>query len=1209
MFKRRAIVIWIVLVTLLMQSFSLTTVLADDVESREGLVFNPNRQNSVELEQPLANVPATFEMIAKFDPDPGVRQILFGNYSTPTGHTEPSYSIELTASNTLRYFEASNESDSSDRIIHKSIVSNANVTTGEWVHIAATRDAANGTVTIMVDGEIVHTADGLYLPAELSMTNPHSIGTDLRGSMYLAAEVKEVRLWNEVRTLEQLRDNANTELEGNEAGLMHLWELDKVDFSDETYEVPDKTGNINGMAKGFLPPYQNDDDFPSEGVNFADGQPDLATDMMEESPRTVEAWVNVPEDTPASQRVGVILGNYWVGSYSDIPEFSFEVYSNGTPRIYWKGIKDNILDYRANGVNINRGDWVHVAIVLDEENNRGITYINGVRVHDAVLRTNANMQKLLPSKAGALAGLKIGSDYRYEDDGTPTMAFGGEIADVRVWSTVRTEEEIKNNYNTFLTENETGLIGNWKLDEMVADVYPDNSAQQNDAYLYDDVAHNWMPADFPEGDYRIAVIPDTQYMSQHSGMMQEYFQWMRDNAEALDIELVVGVGDIVEVPGAINEWQEAQAAYTLLDGVIPYVLQVGNHDVEARPGNVRDYTNFNNHFPYEKYSQEPTFGGAMVEGEMENTYHFFELGDVEYMVLSLEFAPTANVLEWANEVVADHPDKKVIMTTHTYMYHNGEFISTDHHHSNRHYFSDAMDGPEIWEEFVSQHDNIVLAVSGHIGYPDIVVREDIGVNENVVQNVLANAQFLQPTDLGMIMMMTFTEGSNDVKVNWYSVKNDMFYRERNQFTMPLNLYENPTPPKDEDKDEDKDKDQDQDRDQDQGGGSGGGSGGGGGGSSRPPADSTPPPSDQEPGDGSEPGNGEENDFGVEVGFDRNEVDEVTVEREGETVAIKVEAAPTTENIHLSLDTNSLNQIVQAGHSVVVQTPLGDMTIDAETVAQLAGRELSIEIGQAAQVNGQPVRTVNLLSDGEEVTDFTGKVTVTVPYEQAAANGLVVYQVTDEGRVIVPLSRVVDGQIVFIADGSGTFTVGSNAKSFTDTAGHWSEEHISFVTARELFLGVSENEFAPNNSMTRGMLATVLGRLLGVEESRAGSGGFTDVNAEAYYAPYIAYASEHGIVNGLGNGQFAPNREVTREEMATMVARFMEHAQIQAGTLNSYAGFEDDGAIAPWAAEAIQLLQEADILDGRPGNVFDPQGDVTRAEVAKVMQLMLEAYVY
>lgn len=94
----------------------------------------------------------------------------------------------------------------------------------------------------------------------------------------------------------------------------------------------------------------------------------------------------------------------------------------------------------------------------------------------------------------------------------------------------------------------------------------------------------------------------------------------------------------------------------------------------------------------------------------------------------------------------------------------------------------------MWNKFVSLHSNIVLVLSGHISYPDLVVREDVGVHGNVVQQVLTNAQALRPLDLGMIMLMTFKEGSDDVEINWYSVTKDKLYREKNQFAMKLELY-------------------------------------------------------------------------------------------------------------------------------------------------------------------------------------------------------------------------------------------------------------------------------------------------------------------------------------------------------------------------------------------------------------------------------------
>jgi hypothetical protein len=97
---------------------------------------------------------------------------------------------------------------------------------------------------------------------------------------------------------------------------------------------------------------------------------------------------------------------------------------------------------------------------------------------------------------------------------------------------------------------------------------------------------------------------------------------------------------------------------------------------------------------------------------------------------------------------------------------------------------------------------------------------------------------------------------------------------------------------------------------------------------------------------------------------------------------------------------------------------------------------------------------------------------------------------------------------------------TGAKSFTDVpAGAWYADAVSFVTSRELFIGTSETEFSPNAPMTRAMLVTVLYRLEG--EPEAGTAAFTDVNAAGYYAAAVAWASDGGIVTGMGDGSFAP----------------------------------------------------------------------------------------
>ncbi|MDQ8738483.1 S-layer homology domain-containing protein [Paenibacillus sp. LHD-38] len=114
-----------------------------------------------------------------------------------------------------------------------------------------------------------------------------------------------------------------------------------------------------------------------------------------------------------------------------------------------------------------------------------------------------------------------------------------------------------------------------------------------------------------------------------------------------------------------------------------------------------------------------------------------------------------------------------------------------------------------------------------------------------------------------------------------------------------------------------------------------------------------------------------------------------------------------------------------------------------------------------------------------------------------------------------------------------------------------------------------------------------------------------MDAGKYYAPFIAFASENGIVKGLGAGKFAPNQDVTREEMAQMIANFMKYAGFSVAEADTRHTFRDDQIISAWALPAIQQLHRYGIINGKPDNQFDAKGKVTRAEVAKVISNLIE----
>ena len=186
---------------------------------------------------------------------------------------------------------------------------------------------------------------------------------------------------------------------------------------------------------------------------------------------------------------------------------------------------------------------------------------------------------------------------------------------------------------------------------------------------------------------------------------------------------------------------------------------------------------------------------------------------------------------------------------------------------------------------------------------------------------------------------------------------------------------------------------------------------------------------------------------------------------------------------------------------------------------------------------------------------------------------------------------------------------------TDIDGHWAYDAISYCMEQGLFNGVSSTEFSPNQSMTRGMFVTVLGRMAGVDETSFRSwylpNLYLDVDAGAYYAPYVNWATRYGIVNGVGGRRFDPDTPVTREQMATIMVRYASIYNYQISSIgNESAWFTDADQISGYAVDAVESMRMTGILAGIPngdGTVrFAPQNFATRAECATVFYRLSRA---
>ena len=171
--------------------------------------------------------------------------------------------------------------------------------------------------------------------------------------------------------------------------------------------------------------------------------------------------------------------------------------------------------------------------------------------------------------------------------------------------------------------------------------------------------------------------------------------------------------------------------------------------------------------------------------------------------------------------------------------------------------------------------------------------------------------------------------------------------------------------------------------------------------------------------------------------------------------------------------------------------------------------------------------------------------------------------------------------------------------FTDVEKNsWYAAAVQYVRVNGFFSGVSDTLFAPDGSMTRGMFVTVLGRMAGVDAAKyGGETGFSDVEPTAWYAPYVKWAAQYGIANGMGNGLFAPNDKINREQMAVFFAAYFEKFDVTPETEKATAGKPADlGQVSDWAKSAVLKLWSMGLLCGDGVN-FAPKDTATRAEAA------------
>ncbi|TEB16746.1 Endo-1,4-beta-xylanase A precursor [Pelotomaculum sp. FP] len=347
---------------------------------------------------------------------------------------------------------------------------------------------------------------------------------------------------------------------------------------------------------------------------------------------------------------------------------------------------------------------------------------------------------------------------------------------------------------------------------------------------------------------------------------------------------------------------------------------------------------------------------------------------------------------------------------------------------------------------------------------------------------------------------------------------------------------------------------------------------------------------------------------------------------GAVVVVTVEIPAGATAMKLTIPQTAVAALGQTGNtSLSIATGLGNLTFDAKAVAVISASAVSegftVSIVQAntgalneeakALIGNRPVYDFSVTAGDNLIASFGGgSVSISIPYALQPGedqNAVVVYRIDDAGNLqtIRGAYHAETGTVNFAVTHFSKYAVGYNKITFTDIDGAaWYHGAVTFCAARGIAVGIGGNMFGPENTLTRGQFIVMLMRAYGIEPDENPTNNFADAG-DTYYTNYLAVAKRLGISTGVGDNMYAPDREISRQDVFTLLYRTLdllgELPETTAGkTLTSYT---DAGKISDYAKTAMENFVASGTVTGSDGKL-DPGGNTTRAQMAQVLYNLL-----
>lgn len=297
---------------------------------------------------------------------------------------------------------------------------------------------------------------------------------------------------------------------------------------------------------------------------------------------------------------------------------------------------------------------------------------------------------------------------------------------------------------------------------------------------------------------------------------------------------------------------------------------------------------------------------------------------------------------------------------------------------------------------------------------------------------------------------------------------------------------------------------------------------------------------------------------------------------------------------------------------------GTVTLDARALAALdLHKDVAVSLASGASLNAAQQRALgsqaaaatlanaSVLVDGAAASCPAGSVRAAVAVN--AADDLTAWSLADDGSISAVSGAYDAGQQTYAFDVVNGVTAIARFP-FTDVvAGTWYYGAAAYAYNNGLFAGMTPTTFAPNATMTRAMLVSVLWRLAGAPAPKAPK-TFVDVPDGAWYTDAVTWAAENGVVSGIGGSRFDPSGFVTREQTAEILYNYAHSKGYDVSARADLTAFPDAGSVSGWAEEALSWANAAGLINGtvRDGQtILDPQGSASRAQVAMILMNYVE----